>query len=106
MKKDKLILIMTFLIGCLFTFPLFKENISSIFLIATTIVTIVYLSTAKEKILLKKHHLIYTLPFFIVLCTNVFAVNAEMDWKNVSKSLMFLIFPLVFLIFQQVFLKI
>lgn len=96
MKKDKLLLIITFLIGCLFTFPLFKENISSIFLITTTVVTVFYLSTAKEKILFKKQHLIYTLPFFIVLCTNIFAINAEIDWKNVSKSLMFLIFPLVF----------
>ena len=96
MKKDKLLLIIKVLIGCLFTFPLFKENISSIFLITITVVTVVYLFYSKDKIQLKRNQLIFALPFFIILCTNLFAFNAEIDWKNISKSLMFLIFPLVF----------
>lgn len=95
--KNKLLLFIAAIVCCMFTFPLFRENISSVFLISTAILTLLYLFLNKGKLQFKIETLLYTLPFFVVVFTNFFTVNAEMDWKNISKSLMFLIFPIVFL---------
>lgn len=95
--KNKLIIILNFAVISLFLFPFFKENISSLFLIVTSILTFFNLIINKIKFKFSKETLLYSLPFFIILFTNLFAVDAEIDWKNISKSLMFLIFPVVFL---------
>ena len=95
--KNKVLFALGIAIISLFVFPLFKENISSLFLIITSIITIIYLVINKIKFVFSKTLLAYTIPFFIILCTNLFASNAEIDWKNISKSLIFLIIPVVFL---------
>ena len=89
----------------LFVFPLFKESISTAFIILTSILTFFYLMKNKIKFQLNKTILLFTIPFFIILFTNLFAVNAEIDWKNISKSLMFLIFPVIFLNIPRTFFK-
>lgn len=95
--KNKVVFALGIAIISLFIFPLFKENISSLFLIITSIITITYLVINKKKVVFNKALPAYTIPFFIILFANLFASNAEIDWKNISKSLIFLIIPVVFL---------
>lgn len=94
--KNKVSFLLNISIISLFLFPLFKESITSLFLILTSIVTFSYLAINKIKLSFTKTTVLYTLPFFIILFTNIFAANAEIDWKNISKSLIFLILPVVF----------
>ena len=94
--KNKVSFLLNISIISLFLFPLFKESITSLFLILTSIVTFSYLAINKIKLSFAKTTILYTLPFFIILFTNLFAANAEIDWKNISKSLIFLIIPVVF----------
>lgn len=94
--KNKVSFLLSISIISLFLFPLFKENITSLFLILTSIITFSYLAINKIKLSFTKTTILYTLPFFIILFTNLFAINSEIDWKNISKSLIFLILPVVF----------
>jgi O-antigen ligase len=95
--KNKIFFCLNFLIGLLFVFPLFKENISTLFIILTTLFTIIYLVYNKIHFTFRLKHALYIIPFLIILATNIFAVNSDFDIKNVSKSLMFLIFPIIFI---------
>lgn len=94
--KNKLLFLIYCVIGCLFTFPLFMESISSIFLIVLTVLVSSFLIYTKSKMVFTKEMFIYTLPFFILLCTNLFAVHSKIDWNSISIGLLFLIFPIVF----------
>jgi O-antigen ligase len=94
--KNKVQFILGVSLISLFLFPLFKENISSFFLIITSLLTFLYLLINKIKVVFSKTTAVYTIPFFIILSTNIFASNADIDWKNISKSLIFFVIPFIF----------
>jgi O-antigen ligase len=94
--KNKLLLLIKIFFACLFIFPFFKESISSFFLIMLCFFTLLNLIINKEKIGFSKKVGIYTIPFFIVLMTNVFAVNSSFDFNSVGKAFLFFAFPVVF----------
>lgn len=95
--KNKIVVCLKFLIGLLFIFPLFKENISTLFVILTTIFTIFFLVSNKIKFTFNLGQTFFIIPFLIILATNIFAINSNFDFKIVIKSLMFLVFPVVFI---------
>jgi len=95
--KNKILLTLNFLLGLLFIFPLFKESISTLFLILVCLSTIIYLKCFKIKFTFGLKHIVYIIPFIIILITNSFLESSFFDFKNISKSLMFLVFPVVFI---------
>lgn len=81
----------------LFLFPLFKENISSLILIIFFLLTLLFLKLNNIKFNIKKEIFFYSIPFLIILLTSIFDNYFDIDFKIISKNMLFIYFPLVFL---------
>lgn len=94
--KNKIPFLSKFFFIGLFVFPLFKENISSFFLIVLSFLVVLNSFINKKTLFLSKEVFVYTIPFFIILLTNIFATNSDFDANSVKKALLFFVFPIVF----------
>jgi len=96
MKKatEKLFL---FLIPCLFTFPVFKESISSLMVILLATNTLLFHISHKTFPDLKLKVLLLTLPFWILLIYSLVSNQLFENSAHIQHGLFFLIFPLCFL---------
>ncbi len=95
MKKilEKLFL---FLLPALFTFPLFKENISSILLIATGLNTFLYAVLTKNYQNISGKVIFLTIPFWIILLFSLIYYDSSHFGNSLNHGLLFLFFPIVF----------
>ncbi len=96
MKKatEKLFL---FLIPCLFTFPLFKESISTFMIILLAANTLFYHFSHKTFPDLKLKNLLLTLPFWILFSYSMVSNQLFENQSHLQHALFFLIIPLCFL---------
>lgn len=95
MKKstEKLFLI---LIPALFTFPLFKENISSFFFILLTVNTLIHTIVTKSYKTFDLKTLWLTIPFFIILIYSLLSDDPAGNLPFLDRGLFFLLFPVIF----------
>jgi O-antigen ligase len=84
-----------FLVPALFTFPLFKESVSTFLFILLAMNTICYLIATKNYRLNTKI-LYFTIPFWIIFVNCLFYFNTIDNLRAVKNSLYFLLFPIVF----------
>jgi hypothetical protein len=85
-----------FLIPLLFTFPLFRENISSFFFILLSVNTLVFVLCKKTYKNFDVNDLIYVIPFFIIFLFVLIRGGSSEGFKHVNHSLFFLLFPIIF----------
>lgn len=84
------------LLPLLFTFPLFKENISSFLFILLAINTSCY-CIAIKKIIITRTGIMLTIPFWIILITTLLhSINNIVNFNVLNTALFFLLFPLLF----------
>jgi len=96
MKKttEKLFL---YLIPLLFTFPLFKENVSSFFFVLLATNTVAYnIITKNYKSINWKRVLLLSIPLWIIIIASSLKTTLITDLKDVNHALFFLLVPLVF----------
>lgn len=95
-----------FLISLVFIFPIFKESISSFFLILLSINTIIYKISSKDYSFFKLQTFWLTIPFWIVLLNSVFSDNYRNSSIHIQHSSLFFIIPVLFsLIPEDFFIK-
>ncbi len=81
----------------MFTFPLFKENVSSFFFILLAANTVVYsIITKNYKSLNWKRVLFLSIPLWIIIIASSIKGTLITDLKDVNHALFFLLVPLVF----------
>ncbi|RKS26391.1 O-antigen ligase-like membrane protein [Flavobacterium endophyticum] len=85
-----------FLIPLLFTFPLFRENISSFFFILLSVNTLAFTFYKKSYKNFDLKSLVYTIPFFVILLFVLIRGASSEGFKHVNHSLFFLLFPIIF----------
>ena len=86
-----------FLIPLLFTFPLFKENVSSFFFILLAANTVVYsIITKNYKNFNYKQAAILSIPFWIISISCLLRGTFFDNLKDINHALFFLLFPIVF----------
>lgn len=85
-----------FLIPLLFTFPLFKESVSSGILILTLLNTIIYHLAHKKKPMISWSILILTIPFWIVVFHSLFSNTLLENETPIKHALFFLLIPIGF----------
>ncbi len=84
------------LIPLLFTFPFFKESLSTFIFILVAVTTFFYTVATKEYALKNKELLYFTIPFWIILIRSLFDLGSENNFSPVKNGLFFLLFPVVF----------
>ncbi len=85
------------LIPLLFTFPLFKENVSSFFFILLAANTVCYSITTKNyKDFNFKRALLLSIPFWIIVVSSVLRGSLIDNFKDINHAFFFLLFPLIF----------
>lgn len=92
-----------FLIPLLFIFPVFKENISSIFFISLSINTICYSIITQSYKNFDWKMLIYTIPFWILLLFSLIYFDSLKSLKPARHGLLFLIFPIIFALIPKIY---
>lgn len=93
-----------FLIPALFTFPLFKENISSIIFISLSVNTIIYnILTKSYKKNFQWSTLYYCIPFFVVLFFVMIDSLSKENLKHLNHALFFLLFPIIFTLIPKTY---
>lgn len=85
-----------FLLPALFTFPLFRENISSILFIALAVNTAFYNIASKNYKDVNLKILYLTIPFWLTLIFCIIYYDPTYFMKSLRHSLFFLAFPIVF----------
>lgn len=83
------------LVPALFTFPLFKESISTFIFILLAANTLFYV-IATKKYRLDAKILYFTIPFWIILVNCLFYLSGIDSMRAVKNALYFLLFPIVF----------
>lgn len=84
------------LVPLLFTFPFFKESLSTFFFMLVAAATIIYTLIAREFNWQRKEFLFLTIPFWIILVRSCFDLPAPESFSHVKNALFFLLFPIVF----------
>lgn len=85
-----------YLIPFLFIFPFFKENIATLLFILLVLNTIFY-SYKNKKFNVSKKIILFTIPFWIIFFISIFWYSDFQDLKPIKNSLLFLLFPIIFL---------
>lgn len=86
----------TITVPALFTFPLFKENISSLLFIIYAINVAGYCMVVK-KVKIHRNIVFLTIPFWIMLITSGFhIINGTGTAKGLNIGIFFLLFPILF----------
>ncbi len=92
--KNKFLPAISLLVGSLFTFPLFKESISTFLFILLSASAVINFLISKPKFNWKI--LWFTIPFWIVVTDCVLKANSPEDLKAIKNALFFLLFPVLF----------
>ncbi|HLA55642.1 MAG TPA: hypothetical protein VK623_06060, partial [Flavobacterium sp.] len=86
-----------YLIPLLFTFPLFKESISSFFFILLSANAILYSILSKNyKTANWKRALLLGIPFWIIAFTGLLRGSLPLYERHLNHALFFLLFPIIF----------
>lgn len=84
------------LVPALFTFPLFKESISTFLFILLASNTLFFTLASKNYKIRNREILYFTIPFWIILVTSLFYIHSIHNFRPIKNALYFLLFPLVF----------
>ncbi|WP_310379661.1 O-antigen ligase family protein [Flavobacterium sp.] len=84
------------IIPALFTFPIFKESISSLLLILLILNTIIYTISSKKFKFKTRKVLLFTIPFWILILFTHIDFSNPKTLIPINNGLFFLLFPITF----------